>query len=82
VKVSKRDREMAALIMSIVACEGGWAQSNLLLAADALGIVNFSPTGQLSPALDLAYEAMSVSGVDAEGCAEAEALIRCGWSPS
>jgi len=84
-KIDKRTREEAALICAIAACElkahnGGVAAWGV---ADRIGATRES----LNLALDAKVFAIAGRIDDTEwnyehACAEAEALLRTGWSPS
>ena len=85
VKVSKRDREMAALICAAMASnpDANGALFGVNYLTEAMVAASL---GASDAALDMAPSAWVAShqwpslGPDRE--AEAEALIRCGWSPS
>lgn len=78
-RIGGRTRETAALICALAASN----QPHLFYPAeDALGVAPLSPAGRLARA---AYGKVSESDSrprhNAEICAEAEALIRTGWTP-
>lgn len=77
-RISKRVREEAAVLLSAVACGDPWWGPGILDAKHSLGFSN--------DAFALAYEAhrsLPNWPNDYEGAAaEAEAMLRTGWSPS
>ena len=71
-KYSKRDREMAARLCSMFACGYIWQ------AEFALGIDRWSPASELAhSAIDVAWSSLHFG----DAAAEAEAMIRTGWTP-
>jgi hypothetical protein len=78
--VGKRTREQAALVCAIAACER--KRSGLSMTDIALHL-NVSHAAYQLAMKARAYVA-DMDGHDGyeHACAEAEALLRCGWSPS
>jgi hypothetical protein len=91
VKVSKAtraaakrdDREVAALICSALACNGGWARQNSITATRNLtggySVAGERQRGLALKAIARVARALKANVNDPESAAEAEALIRSGW---
>lgn len=79
-KISKKVREEAALICAIAASNGEETEQAYATVADLLGISR-RQGGHETASETLAYEAWVVCRDSDHPDAEAEALLRTGWSP-
>jgi hypothetical protein len=81
-KYSKRVREEAALICAIAASTPLYAQAYSAVAQDIGGRVDYGDAGALALALAAWYRCDQDPRVGYGDCdAEAESLIRTGWTP-
>lgn len=79
--MTAEDREEAALICATAASNGPEFDQAYSTTAQALGIEEFDANGQEIPSVTLAFAAWKVTTQCEHPDAEAESLIRNGWSP-
>lgn len=79
-RISKREREQAALFASVIACNPGIGRTSTIDICEALGIQPAS-TDLWFQAWCFATSGRPSTYLEPVWDAEAEALLRTGWSP-